>query len=67
MPCKAAAALPPAILPPGQGERKAVTALLTAARQSPDPCDFALVAMLGLLRLSRVVRLSSAAVLPVLM
>ncbi len=26
-------------------------ALLTAARQSPDPCDFALVAMLGLLGL----------------
>jgi integrase/recombinase XerD len=26
-------------------------ALLTAARQSPDPCDFALVAMLGLLAL----------------
>jgi integrase/recombinase XerD len=26
-------------------------ALLTAARESPDPCDFALVAMLGLLGL----------------
>src|SRR6201981_3545002 len=26
-------------------------ALLTSARQSPDPCDFALVAMLGLLGL----------------
>jgi integrase len=26
-------------------------ALLTAARQSPDPCDFALVTMLGLLGL----------------
>ena len=26
-------------------------ALLTAARQSPNPCDFALVAMLGLLGL----------------
>jgi hypothetical protein len=25
--------------------------MLTAARQSPDPCDFALVAMLGLLGL----------------
>ena len=36
-------------------------ALLTAARQSPNPCDFALVAMLGLLGL-RIFEASSASI-----
>ena len=54
------AALTRRACPPPSGARRiarpgvhppAVRALLTAARESPNPCDFALVAMLGLLGL----------------